>query len=52
LIDKGRAEVDVAAGVHDVLVALGSNCGKAWGIYLRLDRVDDGFTLPRVFTGA
>jgi hypothetical protein len=21
-------------------VALGSNCGKAWGIYLRLERLD------------
>lgn len=51
-IDRGRAVVDVAAGVHDVLVALGSNGGKAWGIYLRLDRQDDGLALPRVFTGA
>ena len=59
LIDKGRAVVDVGAGVHDVLVALGSNCGKAWGIYLRLERLDlaatgyddegsAALTLPRV----
>ncbi len=39
---KGRAAIQATAGVHSILVALGSNCGKAWGIYLRLERVNLG----------
>jgi hypothetical protein len=37
---KGKAVVQATAGVHSIWVALGSNCGKAWGIYLRLERLD------------
>ncbi|MEI6219347.1 MAG: glycoside hydrolase family 172 protein, partial [bacterium] len=37
LIDRGRAVVDVTSGVHELLVGLGSNFGKAWGIYLRIE---------------
>jgi hypothetical protein len=33
--DEGRVECVVTAGAHEVMVALGSNRGKAWGIYLR-----------------
>jgi len=34
------APFKVAAGNHELLVALGSNEGKAWGTYLRLQRLD------------
>ena len=30
----------VASGAHDLLVALGTNSGKAWGIFLQLERLD------------
>ncbi|MEI8243821.1 MAG: sialate O-acetylesterase, partial [bacterium] len=30
----------VARGAHDLLVALGTNSGKAWGIFLQLERLD------------
>jgi hypothetical protein len=33
--DEGRVECVVTPGAHEVMVALGSNRGKAWGIYLR-----------------
>ena len=29
-----------SSGTHDILVALGSNHGKAWGIFLRFERLD------------
>lgn len=56
---KGRTVIQVTAGDHNILVALGSNCGKAWGIYLRLERLNLGaaefeeedfakITMPRV----
>ena len=28
-----------SAGEHEVIVALGTNCGAAWGIFLRLERL-------------
>ena len=37
---KGRAEITSPAGVHELLVALGTNNGAAWGIFARLERID------------
>lgn len=38
--DKARRRFNVDAGVHEVIVALGTNRGRAWGIFLRLERLD------------
>jgi len=38
--DKARIEFGVQRGAHEVLVALGTNNGRAWGIYLRFERLD------------
>jgi hypothetical protein len=38
--DRARPAFDATPGVHEIIVALGSNDGKAWGVYLRLERVD------------
>lgn len=35
-----RFSFEVSAGSHEVVVALGNNDGKAWGIYLRFERPD------------
>ena len=39
-LGDARIKWPVEAGEHEVLVALGSNGGLAWGIYLRLERSD------------
>ena len=39
-IDKMKAPVAVAAGEHELVVALASNQGRAWGIFLRFQRTD------------
>jgi hypothetical protein len=48
------AEIDATAtpfkarrGRHELLIALGTNGGKAWGIYLRLERTDKRTPLPK-----
>ncbi len=38
--DKVVIPFEAPAGVHEVVVALGSNCGRAWGIHLRFVRRD------------
>ena len=38
--DDRRVSFAAAAGEHEIVVALGSNAGKAWGIYLRFERRD------------
>ena len=38
--DKRKAPFRAAAGEHEVVVAESTNSGKAWGIYLRLQRLD------------
>ena len=40
VIDSKCIPFDAAPGTHHVLVALSSNSGKAWGIYLRFQRLD------------
>lgn len=40
--DMSAPEVALAAGDHDVAVALGACQGRAWGVYLRLLRLDCG----------
>jgi len=47
IIDAKCIRFDAAPGPHQVRVALGSNAGKAWGIYLRFQRLD-GHLLPEV----
>ena len=42
-IDKARVNFLAHPGKHQLLIALGSNQGKAWGIFLRFERLD----LPR-----
>ncbi len=38
--DKGAAKLTAAAGRHQILIALGTNNGAAWGIMMRLERLD------------
>lgn len=38
--EKGTARFQAAAGEHELLVALATNSGAAWGIFLRLERLD------------
>ncbi|MBI4474783.1 MAG: hypothetical protein HY646_19080, partial [Acidobacteria bacterium] len=38
--DKARIPFNAEPGQHTVLVALGSNNGRAWGIFLRFERLD------------
>jgi hypothetical protein len=40
IIDKKRIKFDAAPGRHEVVVALNSHKGLAWGIYLRFERLD------------
>jgi hypothetical protein len=40
--DTAAPEVALAAGDHDLAVALGANQGRAWGVFLRLRRTDPG----------
>ncbi|MBI2193127.1 MAG: hypothetical protein HYU36_14200 [Planctomycetes bacterium] len=37
--DKGRATFDAEPGQHQVLIGLGTNQCKAWGIFLRFERL-------------
>ena len=38
--DKGSATVTASAGEHELVIALGTNHGAAWGIFLRMERLD------------
>ncbi|MFC1582214.1 sialate O-acetylesterase [Planctomycetota bacterium] len=38
--DKGTADLKLKAGIHEMLMALGTNKGAAWGIYFRMERLD------------
>jgi hypothetical protein len=38
--DSAAPEIALAAGDHELAVALGANRGRAWGVYLRLRRAD------------
>ncbi len=40
IIDKQKIKFDAAPGRHQVVVALNSHKGLAWGIYLRFERLD------------
>lgn len=50
--------VPAKAGEHELMIALGSNCGRAWGVFLRLERTDvplsaikkgpENYTMPEV----
>ena len=39
-LDKRRARVSAAAGTHELVVALGTNGGRAWGIMVQFERLD------------
>ena len=38
--DMAAPEVALAAGEHELALALGANQGKAWGAFLRFHRLD------------
>jgi hypothetical protein len=40
IVDKKKIKFDAAAGRHQVVVALNSHGGMAWGIFLRFERLD------------
>jgi sialate O-acetylesterase len=50
--DSAAPEIDLTAGDHELALALGANQGRAWGVFLRLQRIDltDGATpvLPEI----
>ena len=39
-VDKAQADISAGAGTHELVVALSTNLGTAWGIFLRLARHD------------
>ena len=39
-VDKAAAELSARTGEHEIIVALGTNRGAAWGVFLRLQRLD------------
>jgi len=39
-VDKAAAEFSARTGEHEIIVALGTNRGSAWGVFLRLQRLD------------
>ncbi len=39
-LDKARAIITASPGEHEALIALGTNQGNAWGLYLHLERLD------------
>lgn len=40
IIDRSKVRFAGTKGSHDVVVVLGTNRGRAWGIYLRFERLD------------
>jgi hypothetical protein len=40
IADDSINAFEAAQGQHEIIVAMGSNYGKAWGIYLRFERMD------------
>jgi len=45
--DRAAPEVALTAGEHELALALGANQGRAWGVFLRLQRLDPaGVGLP------
>jgi sialate O-acetylesterase len=38
--DKGKAVMQAAPGEHEVMIALGTNKGAAWGVHLCFERLD------------
>lgn len=50
IMDQAAIDLgELAAGEHELLVAMGSNGGAAWGIFLRLERM--GLTVARIRKG-
>ncbi len=47
LIDRARVKFKAARGAHDVVLALATNRGRAWGVYLRFERLDVSQSLLR-----
>lgn len=40
ILDAHAIKFSAARGKHEVVVALGTNSGKAWGVFLRFERLD------------
>ena len=40
LFDDASIPLTLSAGKHEILIALGTNYSKAWGIFVRFERVD------------
>ena len=40
IIDRARSRFAATKGEHDVVLALVTNRGRAWGVYLRFERLD------------
>ncbi len=38
--DKAKVKFDIMPEIHRIIIALGSNKCKAWGIYFRFERID------------
>lgn len=57
-IDAKRIDLNAGKGGHEIVVALGSNCGLAWGVFLRIERPDisqrllrkgpNAYTMPEI----
>lgn len=47
VMDQRTLPQQLSAGRHELLVAMGSNAGKAWGIFLRMERKDVPLSLIR-----
>lgn len=39
VIDAERIDFTAGKGGHEIVVALGADCGAAWGVYLRIERM-------------
>ncbi len=52
IVDGRQIPVRPGKGRHEILVALGTNDGAAWGIFLRLERLDVPARLLRKGAGA
>ena len=51
-IDAQHREFQATKGVHEIIIALGSNNGLAWGVFARLERPDVPAKLLRKGTSA
>lgn len=56
--DMRKLKIDTSAGDHELLIALAGNAGRAWGVFVRFERLDvtrdqlnkQTFVLPKMLT--